>query len=126
MAIYHYRSKRKPSGGRLKKKLLRKKLCHKGREPAMTKIGNTKRKLIRTKGGGIKVRLMSCDFVNVVKNGKAVKAKILSVLDNPANKNYVRMNIITKGAILETELGKVKVVSRPGQDGVINGILIKD
>ena len=43
---------------------------------------------------------------------------------NSANPNYVRRNIITKGAIVETPEGNAKVTSRPGQDGVINGILI--
>ena len=33
--------------------------------------------------------------------------------------------MITKGAILETEDGKCKVVSRPGQSGVINAILVQ-
>ena len=47
-----------------------------------------------------------------------------NVIENKANPNYVRRNIITKGAIVETSAGKAKVTSRPGQDGVINGVLI--
>ena len=50
--------------------------------------------------------------------------QIISVLKNPANRDYERRRIITKGAILDTELGQVKVLSRPGQDGILNGILI--
>ena len=49
-------------------------------------------------------------------------AKIITVRENPANPNYVQRNIVTKGAILETELGLVRVISRPGQDGVLNGV----
>ncbi|MCI4362340.1 MAG: 30S ribosomal protein S8e, partial [Thermoplasmata archaeon] len=40
------------------------------------------------------------------------------------NPNYVQRNIVTKGAILETELGLVRVRSRPGQDGVVNAVRI--
>ena len=34
--------------------------------------------------------------------------------------------IITKGALIETELGKAIVTSRPGQDGVVNALLVED
>jgi small subunit ribosomal protein S8e len=47
------------------------------------------------------------------------------VTKNPANKDYERRGVITKGAVLETEIGLAKVLSRPGQDGVINAVLIK-
>ena len=52
------------------------------------------------------------------------KTEIISVVENPANIHYVRRNIMTKGAIIETELGKAKITSRPGQTGTINAILI--
>ena len=51
--------------------------------------------------------------------------KLLNVIENSANPNYVRRNIITKGAIVETELGHAKVTSRPGQDGVVNGVIVE-
>ena len=57
-------------------------------------------------------------------NGNTKVVDILGVIENSANPNYVRRNIITKGAIVETPEGNAKVTSRPGQDGVINGILI--
>jgi len=38
----------------------------------------------------------------------------------------VRMNVITKGAIIETDKGNVKVTNRPGQEGHVQGILIKE
>ena len=56
---------------------------------------------------------------------KVKKTKILKVLENPTNNDYQRRGVITKGAILETQDGKCKVVSRPGQDGIVNAILIK-
>jgi small subunit ribosomal protein S8e len=49
---------------------------------------------------------------------------VITVRENPANPNYVQRNIITKGAILETDLGLVRVRSRPGQDGVLNGVRV--
>jgi len=57
--------------------------------------------------------------------GKVEKANILNVVDNPCDPNYVRRNILTKGAIIETDKGQVRITSRPGKDGVVNGILIE-
>ena len=69
---------------------------------------------------------MSSDVVNLVgKDGKIVKVKIKNVVDNPADKHLARRNIITKGTIIDTEKGKARVTSRPGQDGVINAVLVK-
>jgi small subunit ribosomal protein S8e len=47
------------------------------------------------------------------------------VLENATNNDYQRRGVISKGAILETEEGKCKVVSRPGQHGVVNAVSIK-
>jgi small subunit ribosomal protein S8e len=44
---------------------------------------------------------------------------------NTANPNYVRRNLLTKGAIIKTELGSARIVSRPGQDGIINALLLE-
>ena len=49
---------------------------------------------------------------------------IVNVVENPANPHLVRRNIITKGCVVETKLGKAKVTSRPGQEGSVNGVLI--
>ncbi|MEM5832609.1 MAG: 30S ribosomal protein S8e, partial [Candidatus Aenigmatarchaeota archaeon] len=38
---------------------------------------------------------------------------------------YERRKIITKGAIIKTEIGLAKVTSRPSQHGVVNAILIQ-
>lgn len=122
--ITHGRSRRKYTG----KKYLpfrKKKLYEKGSNPTHTKLGQTKRKLERVKFGNYKVRLLSDEFVNVAVDGKVKRTKILNVIENPADKQLVRQNIITKGAVVKTELGLVKITSRPGQDGVINGVLIK-
>jgi small subunit ribosomal protein S8e len=37
----------------------------------------------------------------------------------------VRRNIVTKGAIIETDAGQARVVSRPGQDGQVNAVLLE-
>ncbi|GFN39067.1 MAG: 30S ribosomal protein S8e [Thaumarchaeota archaeon] len=80
----------------------------------------------RVRGGHTKSSLKTTDFVNLSIPGSKVKrAKILKVLENPANSDYQRRGVICCGAILETEDGKCKVVSRPGQDAAVNAILIK-
>jgi len=80
----------------------------------------------RVRGGHTKSSLKTTDFVNLSIPGSKVKrVKILKVLENPANSDYQRRGVICRGAILETEDGKCKVVSRPGQDAAVNAILIK-
>jgi SSU ribosomal protein S8E len=54
-----------------------------------------------------------------------VVAEIKNVVENPANPHYVRRNIINKGAVLETNMGKIKVTSRSGQNGALNGVLLE-
>ena len=58
------------------------------------------------------------------KSGKSFNSKILDVVENTANPNYVRQNIITKGSVIETEKGRAMVTSRPGQHGVVNAVLV--
>ena len=107
MAISQGKSTRSPSGAR-----------------NVANRGKRKSK-IRTRGGNEKLRLATGNKINVTDaNGKTKVVDILGVVENTANPNYVRRNIITKGAIVETPEGNAKVTSRPGQDGVINGILI--
>ena len=81
----------------------------------------------RVRGSNNKVALKTIDFVNLsTGNGKVVKAKIIKVIDNTTNNDYKRRGIISKGAILETQEGKCKVVSRPGQSGIANAVLLKE
>ena len=80
----------------------------------------------RIRGNNRKTALKSIDFVNLAtEDSKVKKTKILKVLENATNNDYQRRGIITKGAILETQEGKCKVVSRPGQNGIVNAILLK-
>ena len=81
----------------------------------------------RVRGNNNKVALKSIDFVNLATgNAKVVKSKIIKVLDNTTNNDYKRRGIISKGAILETQEGKCRVVSKPGQTGIANAVLIKE
>ncbi|MBM4240204.1 MAG: 30S ribosomal protein S8e [Euryarchaeota archaeon] len=126
MAIWQGKSLRKPTGGRAKLKRNKRK-SELGKEAAETKIGERKIKKIRTRGGNRKIRLTIEDKINVVdpKTSKIEVTEILSVVENKANPHFVRRNIITKGAVVETNIGKVKVTSRPGQHGIINGVLVE-
>ncbi len=126
MAIWQGRSLKKPSGGIIR--LPRKKRKYElGREPVFTHVAPIRKKIIRVRGGNYKVKLLRSDEINVYnpKTGKAQKAKIKGVVENPANPHFAQRNIITKGAIVDTDLGKVKVTSRPGQHGVLNGVLLE-
>jgi small subunit ribosomal protein S8e len=74
----------------------------------------------------IKTGLKTVDHVNLaLGGGKVKKSKILKVLENATNNDYQRRGVVSKGAVLETEDGKCRVVSRPGQHGIVNAILIK-
>jgi len=81
----------------------------------------------RVRGNNYKTALKSIDFVNLATgDAKVKKTKILKVLDNTTNNDYKRRGIITKGAILETQEGKCRVISKPGQNGIVNAILLKE
>lgn len=127
MALWQGGSTRKPTGGRLRP-LRKKRKFEMGREQEFASVGTHDAKLIRTVGGNQKVRLLSAGVANVLdpKTHKAKQVKVLSVKGNPANQNFVTRNIVTKGATIETELGPARVTSRPGQDGVINAVLIEE
>lgn len=124
MVQWHGRSKRKKSGGRyvFARKKRKRELA---RPPAETHKGTAKKKLIRTRGGNLKVRLLRDEYVNLVgKDGRCKKLEIEDIIDNPANKDFARRKIITRGAIIQTSDGQALVTSRPGQDGVIQAKLI--
>jgi small subunit ribosomal protein S8e len=127
MEQYHKPHTKKVSsgtGGR-RRKFKDKKLAHLGGGFAATKVADKVLKVnVRGRGGLVGVKLKKASKVNVVmKDGKMKQASIKRVLESH-NPEFVRMNIITKGAVLETELGKVKVTNRVGQDGVVNGIAV--
>ena len=81
----------------------------------------------RVRGNNRKTALKTIDFVNLsTGDAKVKKTKILKVLENATNNDYKRRGIITKGAILEIQEGKCRIVSRPGQNGIVNAVLLKE
>ena len=117
------RSTRKRTGGRLKH-ASNKKRHQLGREPAETTVGETRLQYIDSRGTEQKVRALSTDVAQVAADGEVSEAEIENVVDNPANVNYARRNIITKGAVIETSAGRARVTSRPGQTGPVNAVLL--
>jgi len=96
------------------------------RYPVETLLGEHVIVTRKVRGHSSKDALKTTDFVNLAIPGdKVKKTKITKVLKNPSNNDYERRGVISKGAILETQDGQCRVVSRPGQDGTVNAILIK-
>lgn len=111
------------SGGR-RRKARDKKLCHVGSTPVSTKVSNKDvREIRRIRGGRKAVRFKKASMVNVVTKEGIKKTEIIKVVKSH-NPELVRMNVITKGAEIETKLGIVRVTNRP-REGMINGVLIK-
>jgi len=79
----------------------------------------------KVRGKNIKASIKTIDSVNLAIDSKIKRVKIIKVLENATNNDYQRRGVISKGAILETEEGKCRVVSRPGQHGTVNAILVK-
>ncbi|MBR9679728.1 MAG: 30S ribosomal protein S8e [Candidatus Altiarchaeota archaeon] len=125
MAIVHSKSLRKTTGG-MRRAHRKKKKFEIGRPWVPTIVGELRKRLIRTKGGGQKQRLLKADYANVSNGKKVIKTKISQVVENSSNPFFVRRNIITKGSIIETAKGYARVTSRPGQDGIVNAVLLKD
>ncbi|MHB8361893.1 MAG: 30S ribosomal protein S8e [Thermoplasmataceae archaeon] len=125
MSMFQGRSTTKPSGGKLKT-LRSKRRFEIGREPTLTRVGETQRKTSRTFGGNAKVILLKAQTANVYnpKSKVSKHVKIITVKQNPANPHYVQRNIMGKGSIIQTELGEARITSRPGQDGIVNAILL--
>ena len=124
MSIVQKRSRSKSTGGRYKS--VTKRIANKGSLPAATLVAPLSKRVKRMRGGGAKEMLLACNKANVYdpSSKKTAVADIKSVIDNPANRNFVRRNILTKGAVIETSLGKARVTSRPGQQGFVNAVLV--
>lgn len=125
MARSQARSKRKYTGKKYKH--FRKKRKRELERPTIdTAIAPDKKKKQRVMGGNVKLKLFATQFINVTdpSNNKTQKVRILRFEENAASKDLNRRHILTKGAVVDTELGNVKVTSRPGQHGILNGILV--
>jgi small subunit ribosomal protein S8e len=125
MAQWHGISRRKSTGGRLVQ-ARSKRRTEISSEKQYAFVGEPKRKIYRKTGGNAMVRVLVDNRVAVSDgSGKTTMASIINVVENPSNPNFVRRNILTKSAVIDTDKGLVRITSRPGHDGVINGVLIK-
>lgn len=125
MGIWHGRSGRTNTGARVKK-FKGKRKHQMGRVPTETVMGDTKRRVIDSKGRSKKMPAISIAQVNVTdpKKNTTERAEIEDVENNPANTDYQRRKVITRGTIIKTSKGRARVTSRPGQDGIMNAVLI--
>ncbi|APW98540.1 30S ribosomal protein S8e [Halobiforma lacisalsi AJ5] len=119
------RSTRKRTGGRLKNVRKRRK-NELGRLPTETQVGEPRFRTVDVRGNDTKTRALATNVASVNKGEETVTAEIEDVVENEANPNYVRRNIITKGAVIETSEGTARVTSRPGQTGQVNAVLEAD
>jgi len=119
------RKGRKITGGRYKKRR-KKRLCEMPGKKRTVKLGEEKRKATRVRGGNKKSFLLKMKYVNVKTDNKNRKLEIKNVVETPSNRFLARQNIVTKGTIVETELGKVRITNRPSQEGVANGVLVNE
>jgi small subunit ribosomal protein S8e len=117
---------RKLTGG--KYRASRKKKKYELVRPArVVKLKEEKRKVIKTRGGNEKLVLLGGNKINILdkKKNKTKVVAIKNVIETPSNKFLARQNILTKGAIVETEMGKARITNRPSQEGTIQGVLIE-
>ena len=128
MALWQGKSKKKASGGKywpFRKKRAR----ELGQDPIYAKLSEKdNRKPVRQRSARKTTKrttIIGASHASINIGNKAKKVKILSVKENPANRHFVRRNIITKGAIINTDAGLAKVTSRPTRDGVVSAILVK-
>ena len=128
MSVWHGDLRKKKLSGGRKRAYRRKRKFEEGRFPAETILGEPKKKIVRGRGETIKIKALSDKNVCVTdpKGGKTEKVEITRVVKNPVNIDYDRRGVITKGAVIETSLGLARVTSRPGQDGIINAVLIRE
>ena len=125
MSVWHGNMRKKKLSGSRKKMYRKKRKFEQGTFPVETLMGERKQKLSRGRGGNIKIKILSEKQVSVTdpKTGKTEKTEVLRVVKSPANIDYNRRGVITKGAIIETSQGLARVTSRPGQHGILNAVL---
>ena len=119
------RDKVKVTGGK-KHKYRAKRTFEMGNDATETRLGETTRKIYNAHGNVKKIRLLGGKYANITNSSKSIteKVEITRVIRNPANVDYDRRKIITKGTLIETNKGEAVITSRPGQDGVFNAVLV--
>jgi small subunit ribosomal protein S8e len=128
MVVVHRRDiGRTPTGGRAG--------VHRGKRrfeigdhPTATRIDKETRIVAKqTKARSfVKAKVHTADHVNLFdpKTKTFSQAKVMAVVECPANRHYVRRNVMVRGAVVQTEKGKARITSRPGQDGTVNAVLV--
>ena len=123
----HRKSNTKMSGNGKKKIVARdRNRSEIGNYFSATKLGGEKnvKVFMRRRGGNAGTRLKRAALANVLTKDGYKKVKITGVLESKDNRNFARQNIITKGAVIVTELGNATVTNRPGREGSINAKLL--
>ena len=82
-------------------------------------------KVARTRGGTRKSKLKNAAFANILTKSGYKKARITGVAESRDNRNFARLNIITKGTLIDTDAGRAMVINRPGRDGCVNARLLE-
>jgi small subunit ribosomal protein S8e len=118
------KSGRKSSGARYKRPK-KKKLTGRQGQTRIVKIGDRKTKLLNGRGKTTKLVSFLNNVANIIVKGKAKKSSIKNVVETPSNTFLARQNILVKGAIIETELGKARITNRPSQEGNVQAVLIE-
>ena len=121
MAVRHDRSSTKKSGGKTRSYRKSKKYDL-GNEFSSPKLGDKKVRAKEARGGNTKQVIRKDNTANLSVDGEVKSVEIESVLENPANDNYVRRSLLTKGTVVRTSEGKARITSRPGQNGVVNAV----
>lgn len=123
MVQWRLPSRRRATGG-FRKRNSKKKRFQRGSDFLPPHVGARRAATVRRRGGATTRSVLADHVANVSTGSTAQRAKITSVVENKANGQFVRRNIITKGAVIQTELGKARVTSRM-RHGVVNAILVE-
>ena len=115
---------KKPTGGKYWPSR-KKRLSELGNDPLLPRVGKLATRNKRIRSGDFITQIITADTANLLIDGKFKKSKIKYVKGNAANRHFVRMNVLTKGSVIETEDGLAKVTSKPSRHGMINAVLIK-
>ncbi|MFW5847254.1 MAG: 30S ribosomal protein S8e [Nanoarchaeota archaeon] len=116
---------RKKTGGKYIKRRKKKAYERAGQEN-LVKLGDEKRKSKFLRGKKKRTILLRGKTINVSDGKKITKQGISNVIQTPSNRFFARQNIITKGTIVETPKGKVKITNSPTKESIINGTLLKE
>jgi small subunit ribosomal protein S8e len=121
----HSKSNTKATGnGKKKLKIRDKRKCEMGSYFSATKMSEENAFRVHRKRGGEKTMVLKrAGYANLLTKQGYKKVKIKGVLESKDNRNFARQNIITKGTIINTELGQAQVINRPGREGSVNAIL---